>query len=301
MDAVSGPDDPGAAAAGPAAATSPSPQPAPEPASEPAPEPASVPASTITPALPAEPHGAVRWWTAGTTVVLAGLWCLGAYAGTWTAAGAVLLAVLALAAGWPALLGLPTPRGTTAVVALGGALSAVAVGATDSEPRLVWLAPALAGGVVGEFAHQLARRDARPRMVESVSGTIAGLVVLASLATVLALPGTPAGADGVATWAAAVTVAVVVQALTLPGRWLLALGVVLGALVGALLGGLLHDDTVVAGLVVGAISAAVAVMLHRLLVVLPSAGRAPGWLALAVAPVAGSAIVAYVVLRLAVG
>ena len=286
-------DDPGAADAGPAAAT----------ASTTGSTTGSTtpPTSTVMPGVPAEPHGAVRWWTAGTTVVLAALWCLGAYAGTWTATAAVLLAVVALAAGWPSLLGLPTPRGTRSVVALGGALSAVAVAATDSEPRLVWLAPALAAGVVGEFVHQLLRRDARPRMVESVSGTIAGLVVLASLATVLALPGTPAGADGVTTWAAGVVVAVVVQALTLPARWLLPLGLALGALVGALLGGLLHDDTVVAGLAVGAVSSAVAVMLHRLLVVLPTAGRAPGWLALAVAPVAGSAIVAYVVLRLVIG
>jgi hypothetical protein len=42
-------------------------------------------------------------------------------------------------------------------------------------------------------------------------------------------------------------------------------------------------------------------MLHRLLSVLPPAGSAPAWLALALAPLASTGMVGYVALRLLVG
>ncbi len=261
----------------------------------------AAPAADVVPVLPLTPVGPVTYWTAGLTAALAALICLGAYAGTWVALVAALLLVVVLAWGWPALLDLPSPRGTTSVVALSGALSAVAVSRADAEPRLQWLALALAGGVVAEFVHQLLRRDGRPRLVEAVSGTTAGVVVLGSSAAVLALPATPAGAAGVLTWAAAVTAALVLTVLPLPGRLALPLGVVLGALLGGLLGGLLADGTIVSGLLCGGVAAAIALMVHRLLVPLPTAGRAPGWLALSVAPLATSGMAAYVVLRLSLG
>jgi hypothetical protein len=86
-----------------------------------------------------------------------------------------------------------------------------------------------------------------------------------------------------------------------PGRLTSPVGVVAGALVAGLLGGVFAEETVVVGLVTGLVSAAVAVLLHRMLAVLPAAARAPGWVALAVAPLASSGAVAYVLLRLMVG
>ena len=68
-----------------------------------------------------------------------------------------------------------------------------------------------------------------------------------------------------------------------------------------LLGSLLDDGTLLAGALTGALCGAVALVVHRLLVVLPAAGRAPGWLALAAAPLATTGIVGYVVLRLTLG
>ncbi|MGN6300340.1 MAG: hypothetical protein ACTHN8_04515, partial [Angustibacter sp.] len=61
------------------------------------------------------------------------------------------------------------------------------------------------------------------------------------------------------------------------------------------------EETVLVGLVTGLVSAATALLLHRMLAVLPAAARAPGWVALAVAPLASSGVVAYVLLRLLVG
>src|SRR5206468_7574638 len=98
-------------------------------------------------------------------LVVGGLLTAAAYAGRPAMLAAVLLCCGLLAAGWARLLDLPSPRGTTTVVILGGALAAVAVALTTDEPLLEWLSPALAAAVIGEFVHQLARWDGRPRMV----------------------------------------------------------------------------------------------------------------------------------------
>ncbi len=255
----------------------------------------------VVPAIPVTPTGPVRWWTAGLTAVVVALVGLAAYAGTGVALAAAVVIVVLLAWGWPSLLDLPSPRGTTSVLAVAGTASAVAVSRTQAEPRLEWLALALAGGVVAEFVHQLLRRDGRPRLVESVSGTVAGVVVLGSGAAVLGLPRTPAGAAGVLTWALPVAAGTLVLLAPLPGRITLPVGLAVGLLVGGLVAGLVEVETVAAGLVCGGVSTAVALMVHRLLVPLPSAGRAPGWLALAVAPLATSGMAGYVALRLTVG
>lgn len=247
------------------------------------------------------PTGPVRWWTAGVTVAVAGLLCLGAYAGTGLLVAAGLFAAGLLAFGWPALLALPSPRGTTTVVAVGGAVSMLAAGLVSDEPRLRWLALALAGSVVVEFVHQLARRDGRPRVVESSTGVLVGVALLASMSTWMALPGTPVGAAGVAVAVVPVAVALGLQLLPMPARITAGIGAAAALLVGALLGGLLAGPTPLAGAVASALGAPVALMLHRLLVVQPAAGWAPGWLALAVGPLASSGIVSYVVLRLLVG
>jgi hypothetical protein len=246
-------------------------------------------------------------------LVLAAVISAAAYVGQPALVVVVVLAGAALAAGWTSLLELPSPRGTTTVVACSGALSAVAVGLTGTEPLLEWLAPALAAAVVAEFVHQLGRRDGRPRMVESVCGSVAGVAVLASLAAVVALPRSPVSAAGVVTWAVPVALALAVLALPVPWRIALPGGVLVAALVGALLGNLLDAPVLgaaargagsaavlnpLSGAAAGAAAGAVALLLQRLLAGLPRAGQTPGWLALTIAPLASSGMVGYLVLRL---
>lgn len=262
----------------------------------PAPPPEGVPH------LPTLPTGRVRWSTAATTAALAGLLVLASYAGPALLTAAVVLVVLAVAIGWAPLLALPSPRGTTAVVAVTGTLCAVAVGLTTREPLLQWLAPALAAGVLAEFVHQLGRRDGRPRMVESSTGVLAAVCVLASLSSLVALPRSHSGvSSGVLVAVGPVALALVLQLLPLPARHASAAGLVVAVLAGGLLGGPLPAVTPVAVAAVAALSSAVALVLHRLLSVQPAAGWAPGWLALAAAPLASSGMVSYVVLRVLVG
>ena len=264
---------------------------------------AVIPDRPATPVLSSPPAvpGRVAVRVAGAGLALAALLSGAAYAGRPALVVAVVLICSVVAAGWTTLLDLPSPRGTTTVVAAAGGLAAVAVALTRDEPLLEWLAPALAVAVVGEFVHQLGRRDGRPRMVESVCGSVAGIVVLGSFASVVALSRSPLTADGVVVWTLPVGLAVALQGLPLPGRVAVPLAVVAAGLSGALLGGLLPAPTALAGAVAAALAAAVAVMLHRLLTVLPRAGTSPGWLALSAAPLASSGLVGYVALRLLVG
>jgi hypothetical protein len=258
------------------------------------------------------PTRGVRVWTAAAAVLAPAMVGLGWVAGPVPGVSVVVLLVAVLAWGWPPLLGLPGSRGSGAVLVVGGAASLAAVTLTRSEPRLRWLALAVAGALLGAFVHQLARRDGRPRLVDSVSGEVAGVVLLASLSTVGALPDSPVGPDGVLVWAAAVAAALVTQVRStspvmvpvgvLAGA---AGGAVAGAVAGAASGALAAGTSAgvgpVPGLVAGAFVAGVAVMVQRLLTPLPAAVRGPGWLAVAVAPVAASGLVGYVALRLMVG
>lgn len=253
------------------------------------------------PPMSSTPTGVVRWWTAGATVAAAGLLAVTAFAGTAALVIAGLCAVGVVAWGWPRLVDSPSPRGTAGVVAAGGAASVLAVGLTEDEPLLQWLALALAGAVVLEFVHQLTRRDGRPRLVECVTATLAGVVILASLSSWMALPRTDAGAGGVLVAAVPTAIGLAVQASPVPARIANAAGVVASAVLAGLIAGLVPEPTILTGLVTGLVAGAVAVMLHRLLVVLPPAGTAPAWLALALAPLASSGMVSYVALRLMVG
>jgi hypothetical protein len=252
------------------------------------------------PPLPATPTGVVRWWTAGATVAAAALLSVAAFAGVGPLAAAALLVVAVTAWGWPTLVDLPSPRGSTTTVALGGAACVAAVALSRHEPLLQWLALALAGAVVAEFVHQLLRRDGRPRLVECVTGTLAGVVVLASMSALLALPRTPVEGGGVLLVVIPAAIGLSLQALPVPGRLASLAGVGVAALLAGLAASFL-EPTVLAGLVTGLVAGAVAIMLHRLLSVLPPAGSAPAWLALALAPLASTGMVGYVALRLLVG
>lgn len=258
--------------------------------------------SDAVPHLPTLPTGRVRWLTAGVTLGLAAVLCLAAYAGAAVLAAAAVLLVGVLAAGWPALLALPSPHGTTAVIGTGGVLCVLAVGLSTREPLLQWLSAALAATVLLEFVHQLARWDGRPRLVESSTGVLTAVLLLASLSALVALPRTArVGADGVVVALLPPAIALTMQLLPLPARVSSAFGAVAALLVGGLLGATLPALEPLPAAAVGGLAALVALVLHRLLSVLPAAGWTPGWLAFAAGPLASTGTVSYVVLRLTLG
>lgn len=121
-----------------------------------------------------------RVLSASMTVVFAVALAVAVQFGTLAIASVLGALVVVLASGWPTLLGLPTPRGSTTVLALCGATAVVVVLVTidNPTPPLHWLAPVLAISIVVGFMHQLLRRDLRPRLVDSLTGVLAGVVVV---------------------------------------------------------------------------------------------------------------------------
>jgi len=217
-------------------------------------------------------------------------------------AAAVVLA-LALAVGWPVLLRLPNPLGSGVVIALGGVGAVLAVTATRGDPVLRQLPVVVALAILLAFVNELARQDGRKRLVDSVAGTVTGVLVATAAAGWVAserMPGgtylVVAGAVSLA-FASFVSFAAGVSAMS-HREWATAgattvAGVVSGAAVAAvmpdtapLVGGFL-------GLGTGMLVAALDALFHRL----PALQRKLASMAAIALPVAVSGILVYVVGR----
>jgi len=86
----------------------------------------------------------------------------------------------------------------------------------NGMPWLTWLSPALALAVVLALVHQLLRRDGRPRLTESVSSVVLGLLLLAAGVLLVPLAGHSEGTLLVVAALAANTLAAVTD---VGGRW----------------------------------------------------------------------------------
>jgi len=244
-----------------------------------------------------------------TTAVLATLVAVAGVLGGVSLAGrdgvvlAALLVVLSvvLALGWPLVAGLPARVGSGLVIGLAGVAAVVVVHVTTTEPLLGDVPAVFAGAVLAAFVAELARRDGRERLVESVAGTVAGALVPVCAAGWLAAERTAAGDAVVVTGAVALAVGSAVTAL--PVRGWAGAGASLGAAVagGAVAGAALPAVGLVSGVLlgvgVGVLVAAGDALFDRL----PALEqRLAGW-AVAVLPVAVTGILVYVVGRVLVG
>ncbi len=236
------------------------------------------------------------------SVVLAALVTLAGYAGGGVLVGAAALAVLVLAIGWAVLLDLPDPRGTAVVVAVTGWAALAVADANRAQDRpLATFAGVVAFAVLAAFAHELLRRDGRPRLVESVTGTFSGQVVALLAAGWVLLPAAAAGVAAVAVAAVAVGAARLVSAIPLPQRLTGWVELVVGGGAGAGAAVLLTPDTLQAG-VSAAISVAVVVaVVDRLLATVVAVRTPLGMLSGGAAPVTTVGMVAYTVVRLFAG
>ncbi len=258
-----------------------------------------------------EPAGCRFWDTRGVpaptrvttravlTSVLAAAVAAAAYLGEDAVAAAAGVLVLLLAAGWASLLRLPAPGGATVVVGLAG-LGGVAVAwATRGEPVLRHLPLVIAMALVLAFVAEMLRRGGRPRLVESVSGTVSGCVVAVSCAGWVAAGRTEAGASLVITAAVGLAVASAVSALPVARGWA-------GSLVGVAVGGgaaagaatVAPGIDVVSGAVAGVVAGLVVAALQLLLARQPALASRRAVLAAVTAPVAVTGILVFVVGRL---
>ncbi len=182
----------------------------------------------------------------------------------WPVFVVVGLAIVVVAAGWPRLIALPVAVGPGIVVALCGlaALAVVALtGTVDGVAIVLGLAVAAA------FVQEMLRRDGRPRLVESVAGTVTGCVVVASAAMWPALGSTRPAIAVVVTAAAALAAGATCTALPLRAPVVASVATAVAAGAGLLAGVLLPSVGPLVGgatgLVAGVLTSAVHLVLGR--------------------------------------
>lgn len=253
------------------------------------------PVGTPIPEMPLQPLATVA------VVALAGLLTITTFAGPVLVALAVGLAAGVMSWGWSGLLGLPSPRGTAFVLAVGSVAAIGTVLATSDDPFLAWMPAALAGSMIVAFVHQLARRDGRPRLVESVASNVTAIAIVVSGASFVALSRTQHGGLVVALASAAVAVSALTDLAGVSQRllaWLLPLAMLAGGLAAMGVGIILGAVSWGAALLLGVLAAGVSHAVRRVLGMLPAISGARSQLVSASASVLTGGVVVYVVGRL---
>lgn len=256
-------------------------------------------AQTAKPALPRRALVA-RPLAIAATVAFAALVALTGYASPGFVALAVALAGFVLAWGWPVLLSLPSPRGTSGVLAIGTVLMTGTALVTRDDPYLEWMPAALAVSVIVAFLHQLMRRDGRPRLTESVAATISGLAIISAGTALAPIPHMLAGEHALAATMAGLGVGALADpciSMRRLRRWALFIAMVGGGaaamVVSALAGAPMAGPAALLGLLAAAISHAA----RRVLAPLPATAMPRAQLAAAATSSLLIGVVVYVVVR----
>lgn len=249
------------------------------------------------------PTTSLRPLAIGSTMAFSGLIALTGYSYSVLVALAVGLIGLILAWGWPVLLALPSPRGTTTVLAIGAVSCVAAAALMRQEPFLEWIPAALAVSLVAAFLHQLLRRDGRPRLTESVAATGAGLAILSIGVAYIPLPRTLGGEQTLAAAMAALAVSAFAD-LALGSRrlrpWALPIAMVLGGVAAAVVSILDGRPMPAPAALIGLLIAGIAHATRRIMAVLPSMASARSQLTSGAASVLVCGVVAYALGRILV-
>jgi len=234
-------------------------------------------------------------------LALCGLLTISAFAGPELVAVAVALAAGIIAWGWGGLLGLPSPRGSTFVLAVGSALAIGTALGTRADPLLDAMPAAIAGAMIVAFLHQLARRDGRPRLVMSIASIITAIAIVVSGASFVVLPRTEHGAWVIALASSAVAASALTDLAGVSHRfraWLMPMAMLAGGVVAVLVGIFLGEVSWGAAAMLGVLAAGVSHAVRRVLAMLPAITGARSQLVNACASVLTGGVVVYVVGRI---
>ena len=225
---------------------------------------------------------------------------LAAYGRAPVVLAAGILALL-IALGWPLLLGLPNLVGSSAVIALGGIGAVITVTATRGQPFLRELPVVVALGILLCFVNELARQDGRTRLVDSVAGSVTGVLIATAAAGWVAAVRAPGGTGLVVSGAVALTVAAAVSAVPLGG--MIGSAVTSGGAVvaGAAVGAVMPDVGIAAGAMLGLGTGILVSALHVMFDRMPALKSRLAAMTVIVLPVALGGILVYVVGRVLVG
>jgi hypothetical protein len=224
-----------------------------------------------------------------------------AFAGQLPLVAVAGLLTVVLAVGWPLLLDLPNPLGSGVVIALGGLGSVLSV-TVSSGAMLLWQVPTVVAlGVLLAFVAELLRQDGRLRLVESVTGTVTGLLVVSAASGWVAALRAPGDTALVITGAAALAVSAAVSAVHLGVRTGAVVTTTAGVIAGAAVGSVMPGLSLVPGLALGFATGLLVAALHVLLDGVASLRRVLASGAAIVLPVLVGGILVYVVGRVLVG
>ncbi len=235
-----------------------------------------------------------------TTAAAVGL-AAAAYVSETVLAGVVAAMVLLVAWGWPVLLDLPARAGVRFVVALGGLGALATVTLTEGEPFLRDLPVVLALAILLAFVNELVRPDGRLRMVDSVAGSVSGILVVAAAAGWVAAGRTAGGTAIVVVGAVALGVGTASSVVPLSPWFALVVAVGISGGVGVGLAAVLPGLTLLAGGLVGVAVGILGATLRELFTRLPMLSERAAATAGVVVPVTVTGMLVYVVGRLLVG
>ncbi|MBD2757937.1 hypothetical protein IEE94_00205 [Yimella sp. cx-573] len=233
--------------------------------------------------------------TVGSGLVACVLLAVGAAAGAVPLAIALMACGLVIAWGWPVLLDLPRPFGSSVALLVGVVgIGAVEMLASRAE-GLQWLASALAISLMAVFMRELLRKDGRRSLTISISGAVFGLAVLA-LGAFHLMPSVAFGTPG-PTYAAAGGVAIGLLLDWTLGRTKAAdaslpLSLLLAAGAGAALG-VARDEAWSIPMLAAVLCCGAAHALRRVVGALPRAAQGAGALAVGVGSVLFVGVVPY--------
>lgn len=236
------------------------------------------------------------------TASLAALVAVAAYFGAQTLAAAAVLLVVLVVVGWPALLDLPAPGGGRLVIALGGLGAVATVYLTEGEQALRNLPLVLAMALVLAFVNEFLRRDGRDRLVDSITGSVSGVIVAVAAAGWLASARGDAGIPLVVACAVGLAIAAAFAALPFRGWWSEVATVTVAVAAAGAVGWLMPDLGLTRGLWAGLVAGVVVASNHLLFDRVPvvRTSRAAGVAAICV-PVAVTGAIVYVVGRVLAG
>jgi hypothetical protein len=235
-----------------------------------------------------------------TAVAAAAVAGAGILPGPWLTVLAVAVA-LGFAVGWPVLLGLPARTGAAVVVALGGGGGVIAVSLTRGDPVLRGLPEVVALAVLLAFVNELARTDGRQRLVESVAGSVSGVLIAAAAAGWVAALHTPSGVGLVVTGGLALAAGAFISAAPF-GGWTTGGLTVFASAVGGLGAGVVMTSVgLVAGGLLGVAVGLLVAVLHVLFERVPALSRRLAAVSALLLPVSVSGMLVYVVGRVLLG
>lgn len=177
----------------------------------------------------------------------------------------VVVAGLVVAAGWPRLVGSPTPGGSSVVLAVTAVVLGAALFAQGSEPFLEQAPAAIAAGVIAMCLHPLVQESARVDLAKSLVGTALGVMIIACggalTSTISYGSGSPIVVAGVS-----LAVAALVDLVTERPRsaaWMVPAAMVVGGVTGLLAQWLIGGELAPWAALVGVLCAGTAGCLRR--------------------------------------